>query len=175
VSIAIRGATGGDVAAIDALLQASFPSAEEAQLVQQLCVDGDMVLTLVADDEDDGGLAGVIVFSRMQADVAGQQVSAAALAPVAVAASHRGQGVAEALIRAGIEHLADAGATLCFVLGEPTFYTRFGFAADWASGFGSPYAGDYFMALPLQGGAMPCGVRGKAVHATAFSRLSAPA
>jgi putative acetyltransferase len=175
VSIAIRGATGGDVAAIDALLRVSFPSAGEAQLVQQLCIDGDMVLTLVADDEDDGGLAGVIVFSRMRVDVGAEQVSAVALAPVAVAASHRRQGVAEALIRAGIEHLTDAGATLCFVLGESAFYTRLGFAAAWASGFESPYAGDYFMALPLQGGAMPCGVRGKAVHAAAFSRLSEPA
>ncbi len=174
MSIAIRGATGGDVAVIDALLRASFPGDDEARLVQRLCVDGDMVLTLVADDEDDGSLAGVIVFIRVQADIAGRQVAAVALAPVAVAASHRGQGVAEALIRAGIAHLADAGAMLCFVLGGPAFYTRFGFAADWAKGFESPYVGEYFMALPLQGGAMPCGMRGKVVHAAAFSRLSEP-
>ena len=172
MTIAIRTATGGDVAAIDALLRASFPAADEARLVQQLCIDGDMVLTLVADDEESGGLAGMIAFSRMDVDVHGQAVSAVALAPVAVAAGHRRRGVAEALIHAGTAHLGDAGAAVCFVLGDPAFYTRFGFAADWASGFESPYAGDFFMALPLQGGAMPCGVRGKAVHAAAFSRLS---
>lgn len=175
MSIAIRPATGGDVAAIDALLRASFPAPDEALLVQRLCIDGDMVLTLVADDEESGALAGVIVFSQMNVDIAGKPVAAAALAPVAVAPSHRRQGVAEALIQAGLAHLADAGATLAFVLGDPAFYGRFGFSIDWASGFASPYAGEYFMALPLQGGAMPCGVRGEAVHAAAFAQVGGEA
>ncbi|MGK6318333.1 GNAT family N-acetyltransferase [Sphingomonas sp. DT-204] len=171
MTFAIRTATGGDVAAIDALLRASFPAPDEAHLVQRLCVDGDMVLTLIADDEDTGQLAGVIAFSRMTVDIAGRPIAAVALAPVAVADRYRRQGVAEALIQAGLAHLADAGTILCFVLGEPGFYERFGFAADWAQGFDSPYAGEYFMALPLQQGAMPCGVRGAAVHAPAFAAL----
>lgn len=172
MTIAIRGATGGDVAAIDALLRASFPEPAEARLVQQLCIDGDMVLTLVADDDDTGALAGMVAFSRMQAEIAGHDIASVALAPVAVAASHRQQGVAEALIQAGLDHLRDAGAMLCFVLGDPDYYARFGFSADWAKGFATPYAGDYLMALPLQGdGAMPCGVRGDARHAAAFAQL----
>ncbi len=36
----------------------------------------------------------------------------------------------------------------------------------------SPYAGDYLMALPLQGGAMPCGERGAATHAPAFAQAA---
>ncbi|MBO9714702.1 N-acetyltransferase [Sphingomonas sp.] len=170
-TIAIRPATGGDVAAIDALLRRAFPAADEARLVQRLCIDGDMVLTLVADDEETGAMAGMVAFSRMTADVDGKQVAAVALAPVAVEADYRRQGVAEGLIQAGLDHLREAGATLCFVLGEPDYYQRFGFAADWARGFASPYAGDYLMALPLQGGAMPCGVRGEAAHARAFAKL----
>ena len=51
MSITIRPASGGDVAAIDALLRTAFPAPDEAMLVQRLCIDGDMVLTLVADDE----------------------------------------------------------------------------------------------------------------------------
>lgn len=175
MSIAIRAATGGDVAAIDALLRASFPEPVEAMLVQRLCVDGDMVLTLVADDEETGMLAGMVAFSQMNVDVGGKPIASAALAPVAVALSHRRQGVAEALIQAGLAHLADAGATLAFVLGDPAYYARFGFSADWARGFASPYAGDYFMALPLQGGAMPCGERGAATHAAAFAQLGGEA
>jgi putative acetyltransferase len=171
VSIVIRPATGGDVAAIDALLRKAFPDAGEAMLVQRLCVDGDMVLTLLADDEETGSLAGVIVYSRMAVEIAGKPIAAVALAPLAVDAGQRGQGVAEALVRASLAQLADAGAMLVFVLGDPAYYERFGFSADWARGFASPYAGDYLLALPLQGGAMPCGERGAATHAKAFARL----
>jgi putative acetyltransferase len=171
VTVAIRAATGGDVAAIDALLRRAFPAPDEALLVQRLCIDGDMVLTLIADDEDTGELAGMVAFSRMDVEIAGKAIASVALAPVAVAAHYRRQGVAEALVQAGLTHLGDAGAMLCFVLGDPDYYARFGFSADWARGFASPYAGDYLMAVPLQGCAMPCGVRGKADHAAAFMQL----
>ena len=171
MSIAIRPATGGDVAAIDALRRRAFPAEDEARLVQRLCIDGDMVLTLVADDEETGALAGMIAFSRMDVAIAGKPIAAVALAPLAVEAAWRKQGVGEALVQAGIAQLADAGGVLAFVLGDPAYYGRFGFAAEWARGFASPYAGDYLMALPLQGGAMPCGVRGAATHAPAFAAL----
>lgn len=171
MTIAIRPATGGDVAAIDALLRRSFPAPDEALLVQRLCIDGDMVLTLVADDEETGALAGMVAFSRMDARVNDQPVATVALAPVAVEAAYRRQGVAEALIAAGHQHLADAGYVLSFVLGDPAYYGRSGYAVDLARGFDSPYAGDYLMALALQDGKVPCGARGQAVHAGAFAAL----
>ncbi|MBX3594896.1 N-acetyltransferase [Sphingomonas sp.] len=172
MTIAIRPATGGDVAAIDALLRRSFPAPDEANLVRQLCIDGDMVLTLVADDAQSGALAGMVAFSRMEVRVNDVALAAVALAPVAVEAAYRRQGVAEALIAAGHRHLADAGYLLSFVLGEPGYYGRFGYAADLARGFDSPYAGDYLMALALQDGKLPCGVRGVAAHAGAFAGLA---
>ncbi|MFS0773494.1 GNAT family N-acetyltransferase [Sphingomonas sp. 1P08PE] len=171
MAIAIRPAGAADVVPLDALLRASFPRGEEADLVRALCIDGDMVLVLAAIDEDDGALAGTVAFSRMTVTVADKPVAAVALAPVAVAPAHRRQGVAEALIHAGLEQLEEAGIVLCFVLGEPAYYTRFGFHPDYASNFASPYAGDYLMALPLQGGLMPCGTRGDATHAPAFAML----
>jgi putative acetyltransferase len=173
VTIAIRPAAGGDVAAIDALLRTSFPYPEEADLVRDLCIAGDMVLTLIAHDEDADALAGAIVFSRMDVTVAGKQVPAVALAPLAVAPAYRRQGVAEALVQAAHEQLESAGVVLSFVLGDPAFYNRFGYDAAVARNFDSPYAGDNFMALPLQGGLTPCGVREAAHHAPAFARLGA--
>ncbi len=170
-SITIRPAAGADVAAIDALLRAAFPAPAEALLVRDLCVDGDMVLTLVADDGD--ALVGVVAFSRMTVESSGNAIPAVALAPLAVAADARGGGVAEALVRAGLQALEDAGVVLCFVLGAPAFYERFGFAADLARNFASPYAGDNLMAAALQGGLMPCGPRGAATHAPAFARMDA--
>ena len=171
MTIAIRPARAEDVAAIDALLRASFPAPDEAMLVRDLCAEGDMVLTLVAYDEDADRLAGAIVFSRMAVTAGGKAIPAVALAPVAVAQSYRRQGVAEALIRAGHDMLESAGVVLSFVLGEPEFYGRFGYDAAVARNFGSPYAGDYFMALALQGGLVQCGVREEAHHAPAFARL----
>ncbi|MCD2323251.1 N-acetyltransferase [Sphingomonas sp. IC-56] len=172
MSIAIRPATGGDVAAVDALLRKISSRSEEAAFVQRLCLDGDMVLMLVADDEESGALAGAVVFSRMAAEIGGKSIASIALAPLAVTPEYREAGVGEALVQAGLEHLRAAGAMLCFVLGEPDFYGPFGFSADWARGFATPYAGDYLLALPLQDGAMPCGERGPATHATAFAQLS---
>lgn len=130
-----------------------------------------MVLTLIAEDEGTDTLAGAIVFSRMDVTVAGRQVPSVALAPLAVAAPYRRQGVAEALVRAGHDRLEAEGVVLSFVLGEPDYYGRFGYDAVVARNFSSPYAGEYFMALPLQGGLVPCGVREAAHHAPAFSRL----
>ena len=131
-----------------------------------------MVLMLVAAEEATGSLAGIAAFSRMAVDAGGKAIPAVALAPVAVADDHRRQGVAEALIHAGLAQLEEAGVVLCFVLGEPGYYGRFGFHADYARNFASPYAGDYLMALPLQGGLMPCGERGEARHAAAFAALA---
>jgi putative acetyltransferase len=171
--IVIRPAGAPDVAGVDELLRTVFPAPAEAVLVRDLCVDGDMVLVLAAIDEDDGTVAGVIAFSRMSVTVGGKAVPAVSLAPVAVAPDYRQQGVAEALIRAGLDQMEQAGVVLCFVLGDPAFYERFGFAADLARGFASPYAGDNLMALALQGGLVPCGVRENADHAPAFARLGA--
>ena len=170
--IAIAPATGHDVAAIDALLRTSFARPEEANLVRDLCIAGEMVLMFAARDEETDALVGAIAFSRMDVSVAGKPISAVALAPIAVAPAYHEQGVAEALVQAGIDRLEQEGVVLCFVLGEPAFYARFGFDADFARNFASPYAGDYLLALPLQGGLMPCGVREHAHHAPAFAKLS---
>lgn len=171
MTLAIRPARGPDVPAIDALLRASVAADDEAELVRNLCVAGDMVLMLVAADEDTGAVVGTVAFSRMDVRVAGQPVAAVALAPLAVVPAYRREGVAEALVQAGLDRLEEEGIVLCFVLGAPAFYARFGFDADYAKGFASPYAGDQLLALPLQGGLMPCGVREDATHAAPFARL----
>lgn len=179
MAITIRPARGGDVAAIDGLLRSGFPHADEADLVRDLCIAGDMVLTLVAHDGGDahgdggaaGALAGMIAFSRMAVGIAGRAIPAVALAPVAVGRAWRRQGVAEALIRAGHDRLEAEGVVLSFVLGDPAFYGRFGYDAALARNFASPYAGEYFMAAALQGGLVPCGAREAARHAPAFARL----
>ncbi|WNO53889.1 GNAT family N-acetyltransferase [Stakelama saccharophila] len=174
MTIAIRPAAPADAADIDAVLTGCFPRPDEAMLVKQLAIDGELVLVLVAHDEERREVAGLVALSRMQAEIGGDAVPAVAMAPVAVLPEFRRAGVAEALIAGAIEQMRKAGALLLFVLGEPGFYERFGFSAETAQGFDSPYAGPFFMALELQGG-LPCGPKGAARHADAFAALAGDA
>ncbi|TVV74382.1 GNAT family N-acetyltransferase [Sphingomonas solaris] len=174
-TVIVRDVAATDVPAVDALLRAAFPREDEALLVMRLCGDGDMVLALVAEDEASRAVTGMVAFSRMTVESNGVSVPAVALAPLAVIASARGQGVGEALVRAGLERLEAAGVVLCFALGDPAFYARFGFDPALAAGYASPYAGPYLMAAALQGGLVPCGPRGAATHAAAFARLESEA
>ncbi|KQM13715.1 hypothetical protein ASE73_11425 [Sphingomonas sp. Leaf24] len=164
----IRAATGADAPVVDALLRTCFPRDEEARLVQQLAIDGDLVLVLVAEDDD--AVVGMIAASRMQVAADTREVAAVAIAPLAVVRAARGQGVGEALVAAAIAHLRSAGVELAFVLGDPDYYGRFGFDAATARGFDSPYAGENFLGIRLNDG--PCvHTPGAATHARAFAAL----
>lgn len=138
----IRAEMSADVAAIRALHVAAFPTAAEADLVERLRSDGDAAFSLVAIHEEQ--VIGHVLFSRMRAPA-----DSLGLAPVAVLASQRGRGVAETLIRHGLERAKCAGWKWVFVLGGE-YYRRFGFDPALAGGFTSRYAGPHLMGLALQ-------------------------
>ena len=163
----IRGATPDDREAIRAVHVLAFPTALEADLVESLIAAGDATLSLVA--EQDGRIIGHILCSRMKVEGDGTSVRGVGLAPVAVLPDHQGQGIGGEMIRAAIESSRATGEQMIFVLGEPDYYTRFGFTTEAARLYASPYAGDHFMALRLDGAALPRS--GKADYAPAFSKL----
>lgn len=140
--LTIRPETGADHRAVAALLEEAFPGPDEARLVERLRADGDMMIALVA--EAAGEIVGHVAFSRMSAPF-----RALGLAPVAVRADRRRQGIADRLIRAGIDLARAGGWQALFVLGEPGYYDRFGFSASTAARYDCVYAGPYLMALPL--------------------------
>jgi putative acetyltransferase len=158
----IRLETQADLAAIHALNCAAFGQPMEADLVDRLRAEGDAVLSLVAVEH--GEIVGHILFSRMEAPF-----RALALTPVAVLPPRQRKAIGAALIREGLARAEAAGWQGVFVLGEPAYYRRFGFSAEQAVGFASPYAGPYFMALPL-GDALPAS-SGEIAHAPAFAAL----
>jgi putative acetyltransferase len=161
---AIRDETRADVAAIRAVNEAAFAGAQEADLVDALRRDGDLVLSLVADAGD--AVVGHVAFSRMQIDGEGTSAPAIALAPVAVLPTQQRRGIGTTLIGDGLRRLRQSGETLVFVLGEPAYYGRFGFAA---ARFDTPYPGPYFQSLALSPRAPSSGtVR----YARAFAALS---
>lgn len=159
----IRTETPADHAAIRAIVVDAFGGEQEADLVDGLRRDGALTVSLVA--EVDGRIVGHVALSRLKSPP-----RALALAPVAVVTDRQRQGVGSALVREAIKRATAAeDADVIFVLGEPAYYSRFGFAPETALPFPSPYAGSYFMALKLT--ARDVTVE-PVIYADAFDRLS---
>lgn len=151
-----RPEAAADARAVHALLSHAFASPVEADLVNRLRREGDMVLGMVAIDSVHG-VVGYSGFPRLRVEYAGREFSAVGLAPLAVAEAHRRRGIGADLVSGGLYCLALRGETLAFVLGNPAYYTRFGFAVESARSFTSVYAGPHFMALRLADGAPSAG------------------
>jgi len=171
--IVLRAATAADAEAIDGVIRSAFAATEfghqgEAELVRMIDADGDVMVSLVA--ERDNAIVGHVLFSRMDVEADGAAETAAGLAPVSVAPDRQGQGIGDALIRAGLDALRAQGVRISFVLGHEGYYPRFGYSPDLAARFASPFAGPHFMAMMLDSGAdWPQG--GRADYAPAFGRL----
>ena len=79
----------------------------------------------------DGQILGCLRFWRVELRPCG--LPSVLLGPLAVDLAYRGAGVARALVRFGLDQATDLGFDLCFVVGEPQFYRRFGFTnAAWS-------------------------------------------
>ena len=164
----IRPAEPRDAAPVRAVHRAAFPTAAEADLVERIEADGDAVVSLVA--ERQGEVVGHILLSRMRVEGDGRAFRALGLGPVAVLPPFQRSGVGSDLVRGALAIAAATGEELLFVLGEPEYYGRFGFSAEAAAPFASPYAGPFLMALTL-GEGVPRPAAGKAEYARAFSGL----
>ncbi len=144
----IRLETAADRWGIRAVAEEAFPTRMEADLVDRLRADGDMVFSLVAVVDDD--IVGHAVFSMMR-----MPTGTLGLGPVAVLARHRRQGIAANLIREGLRRAREEGWKGVFVVGNPDYYSRFGFDSVSAAVFASPYAGPNLLALALQSDGLP--------------------
>lgn len=169
----VREATPGDLDAIKDLQRRAFAASAhghhgEAELVAELIDDGDDVLSLVS--EDQGLLVGHALFSRMTVVAGGKGISAVGLGPVATDPGFRERGVAAELIDHGHALLAERGEVMAFVLGDPAYYTRFGYAPALAARFQCAYACDALMAMMLDSGRAPP-KHGSAAYAPAFDRM----
>ena len=164
--MSVRPAEPRDAASIRAVHLAAFPTPLEADLVEALERDGDVAISLVA--ERCGEIVGHVLLSRMRVSGDGRPYRALGLAPVAVLPGFQGAGLGTVLIEGAIAIAKASGEEVVFLLGEPDYYRRFGFSAEAAAPFRSPYAGPYFMALWLQPGVV-LPRAGKADYPRAFS------
>jgi putative acetyltransferase len=127
--------------------------AEEVAIVEELRRAGDVVVELVALEEDEP--VGHAMFSRVIAEPS--SLRAAGLAPVCVRVDRQRRGIADSLIRAGLADCAEAGVEAVIVLGDD-YYRRFGFRAELLDGIACAFAGEHLQGLELRPGAFS-GVR----------------
>lgn len=139
---AIRAELPEDAGAVHDLLVRCFPTAAEATLARELRQGGDVAFSFVAIARET--VVGHVLFSRLLAPK-----GSLALAPVAVDASWRRQGVAASLIRAGLDLAKARGATMVVVLGDPAYYRRFGFRPETVDRLSCRYAGPNLMGLAV--------------------------
>ncbi len=132
---------------------AAFPTAAEARLVDALRAAGRLSVSLVA--EAAGQIVGHIGFSPVT--VAGA-AGGLGLAPVAVLPTFQRRGIGGKVIVEGLAECARIGAGFVVVLGEPSYYQRFGLmpAAGWGL-FDEYGGGAAFQAIELRAGAIPPG------------------
>lgn len=148
----IRDERDEDAAAISRITAAAFAGAPhssgtEARIVEALREAGALTVSLVA-ASDDGRIVGHIAFSPVQIDgVAGRWYG---LGPVSVAPDLQRQSIGGALIREGLARLAALNADGCVLLGDPSYYSRFGFVSDPALTYGGAPS-PYFQRLLLRG------------------------
>jgi putative acetyltransferase len=120
---------------------------EEAELVDELRSAGDLLLSLVA--TVGGEVVGHAAFSRLTIDTADGPAGGVALAPVAVDPDHQRKGVGSKLISTGIEMLRAREEQVILVVGNPAFYSRFGFSAEVGKRYPGRQSGPHFLALVL--------------------------
>jgi putative acetyltransferase len=162
MTVIVRTEGADDAADIRDVVTAAFGRSGEADLVDRLRKGGDSVVSLVAVERR--RIVGHVMLSWMTAPF-----RALGLAPVSVAPDQQRRGIGSLLIRTALERATRDGWEVVVVLGDPAYYSRFGFDPALASGFESPYAGPYLMALCLKG---PLLVRtGRLDYAPAFAAL----
>lgn len=162
----VRPEQPGDAAFIHAVHASCFPSDGEARLVNLLRDAGRLTVSLVAEAE--GVIVGHIGFSPVTTTSGTMGLG---LAPISVVASHRRQGVAARLVLAGLNACRAAGCGWVVVLGEPGYYSRFGFLPAPEFGLSDEYGGgSAFQVIELLPGSLPCGA-GLVRYAPEFAAL----
>lgn len=148
--LVVRDEQTADIDAIREIHGSAFGGDAEGRLVDLLRNEALIVSSAVA--LLDGRIVASAVFSRLPIDTRSGVVHAAALAPVAVAPECQRRGLGTRVIHHGLRGCAEQGYAAVLVLGDPRYYTRFGFSHELASAVRSPYsgAGAAWMALELR-------------------------
>jgi putative acetyltransferase len=131
MDIEIRNETAADVSAIEAVtisafLHAPHMSHTEHFIVNALRKAGQLTISLVADAA--GTVIGHVAISPVS--ISDGVPDWYGLGPISVAPEFQRRGVGSRLMREALRVLRENGASGCVLLGEPGYYSRFGFQVD---------------------------------------------
>lgn len=151
---AIREEEEKDFEAISRLLEEAFAADphsdhQEAMLVERLRSSSSYIrkLSLVAVAKVE--VVGYLMMSKAKVG----NETALALAPLAVMPGFQKQGIGTSLVKAAHEKAAALGYQLSLVLGDPRYYSRFGYKTSNEYGIKSPFdvPKENYMAISLNG------------------------
>jgi putative acetyltransferase len=153
----IRPESPADIGGIRHVIQRAFADARhssgtEAAIVDALREANALTISLVA--VEDERIVGHVALSPVTVQGAAGWFG---LGPVAILPEHQRSGVGTQLIEKALERLQSAGASGCVVLGEPSYYGRFGFVHDPRLTYGDvppPYFQCLSFAAPIPSGAV---------------------
>ena len=156
MNLHIRQERPQDIATITALTAAAFSSQEHSSHTEQFIVNAlrrsqQLTISLVAVLDED--IVGHVAASPVTISSGAQGWFG--IGPISVWPDRQGQGIGSALMQAALAELQQLGAMGCVVLGDPGYYSRFGFAVH--AGLELPgVPPQYFQAGPF-GTALPQG------------------
>jgi putative acetyltransferase len=141
----IRIATTQDRDDIRRVYLSAFPEGE-SEIVAKLAIDllseNSALPTIALIAETDGSVVGHVAFSPVGIDN-NENCQAYILAPLAVKPDYQKHRIGSALIEYGMQQLSAMGVNVVFVYGDPKYYGRFGFNADAARNYKTPYKLQY--------------------------------
>ena len=152
-ALTIRPEVPADHAEIAVVTDAAFAEVEysdgsEVRIVERLRSDGDLALSLVA--EDGKRIIGHVAVSPVT--ISDGSEGWYGLGPISVLPSRQREGVGLRLMQRAIADMRQSGASGIVLLGEPAYYARFGFEHDPQLIYPGPPA-EYFQRLVLDGDA----------------------
>lgn len=164
--IEIRAEEAQDAAAIRRLHELAFGGPGEARLVDLLREAQRVAISLVALAE--GQVVGHILFSPITVAEAPEGFIGLGLAPLAVLPAFQKQGIGASLIRHGLVECLRGGGQAVVVLGDPRYYSRFGFSRASDHQLDNEYhAHEEFMVQELVDGTLES-IRGLVKYAPEF-------
>jgi HAD superfamily hydrolase (TIGR01509 family) len=160
-NVPIRQELPADIPGIRLVNQSAFQQETEAKLVDLIRERGRMTLSLVAVNGDK--VIGHVLFSPVTLEPDHNDLRGLGLGPVALLPEVQGKGIGTRLIESGLEICRRRGYDFVVLLGDPRYYSRFGFIPASEFGLENEYgAGEEFQARELKPGSLK-GVRAR-VH-----------
>ncbi|MCU4529346.1 N-acetyltransferase [Acinetobacter sp. P1(2023)] len=151
MNIIIRDEQDKDIEAIEKLTKAAFENAEHTShtehfIVNSLRTHGQLTISLVA--IEDGSTIGHVAISPVQ--MSSGEIGWYGLGPISVHPAKQGRGIGSLLMNKSLEKLKQLGAQGCVLLGDPSYYSRFGFK-NYPELILPDVPSEYFQALTFSG------------------------